>query len=277
MDFLKSPDQRATADQILERFRAEKTNPKQVLYALTENGEPLAYIQSRITKDKAIYLGYPWAMPNCPAEVQDKLFTDMFKYVKEKKPKEISYWIHSDWARQIEFFKERGFTRKVKGYALDFNVLETSELKLPKNEFTHRLATENDIALLLELSQLDPDLNNFSEDFLLDYFKNKVLKDGHCVLVFQDNVVVCASAPLLQRNAIGEDYIVLRFIATKPGFENAWMTILKQIAIECVKNNWIDKGPLRFFSGSDEKMFSVLESFNPKKRRTYDLYVYGEK
>jgi len=244
---------------------------------LTENGDPLAYIQSRITQDKSIYLGYPWAMPNCPEEVQYKLFDDMFKFVKGKKPKEISYWLHSDWISQIEFFREKGFIKKIEGFALDFDIMETSELELPKNKFTHRLATEKDLDQLIELSLLDDNLKNFSKDFLYDYFTNKVLKDGHCVLVFEDNVAVCASAPLQQKNVIGEEYIILRFVATKPGFEKAWLTILKQIAKECVKINWNDKNPLRIFSGSNEKIFPMLKKLNPKICRTYDLYVYKEK
>ena len=40
-------------------------------YALTEDGEPLAYVTARDSSSEngRTYIGYPWTMPDCPEEV----------------------------------------------------------------------------------------------------------------------------------------------------------------------------------------------------------------
>jgi hypothetical protein len=69
----------------------------------------LAYIQARAGKDELFSLGYPWATPDCPVEVQEKLFDEMLSYIKLKNPKMIRYWLHDDWKNQMEFFNKKGF------------------------------------------------------------------------------------------------------------------------------------------------------------------------
>lgn len=99
----------APVEAIKERIRNEKTDPKQLRYAFSEEGQPLAYIQARAGKNGLFSLGYPWAAPNCPIDVQEKLFDEMFSFIKQKNPTMIRFWLHDDWKKQIEFFRKKGF------------------------------------------------------------------------------------------------------------------------------------------------------------------------
>jgi len=52
--------------------------------------------------------------------------------------------------------------------------------------------------VLVELCLADPHLRRAfpSEEAFTDYFRDKVLKDGYCVMLFDDDKLVSASAPL---------------------------------------------------------------------------------
>lgn len=280
MKALKTTDQRATAKEIKERYERENPEKKQIRYALTEDGKPLAYIQSRFTEDNKVSIGYPWGMPECPANVQEKLFDEMFSFIKGRKPKEINYWLYYRWEDQIKFFKKKGFVRKIEGIRYEFEINKTSEFELDESNFTSRLATEEDLDSLIEISLLDEEMGSagLTKNWLGKYFTEKVLPDGKCVVVFdRENQIVSASAPLKQHDQIEGDYIILRFAATRPGYEAAWPVLITQIAKTCVEVGWTDSGPLIVFSGSDsEKLLNVLKKLKPNKKPSYDLFVFNE-
>jgi hypothetical protein len=276
MENLETYDQRGDPEEIRKRYEFNLTDPKQVRFAFTEEGEPLAYIQSRINQNKTISIGYPWAMPKCPSEVQEKIFDELFNYIKDKKkPKEINYWLFYKWREQIDFFERKGFSKKIEGYRYEFDVLETSKLDLlNNNHYRSRLATDDDLGLLLEVSLLDKDMNNagFTEKWLRSYFTEKVLKDGHCILVFKNDQIVCSSAPLRFKEN-NKEIIILRFTATKPGNEKAWLPLISHITQECLRIGWNDV-PLRVNTSSDSKIADILKTLNPKIKPSYHFYIY---
>ena len=76
----------ATAEEILQRYKTEKTDPQYIRFAFTKEGKALAYCQVRLEKKGSIAIGYPWALPNCPTEVQEKLFNDLMTYMSPRCP-----------------------------------------------------------------------------------------------------------------------------------------------------------------------------------------------
>ncbi|MFW9779603.1 MAG: hypothetical protein ACFFE8_12165 [Candidatus Heimdallarchaeota archaeon] len=266
---------KSTAEEIKDRYRQEKTNPRFIRYAFSEEGKPLAYIQARVSKDKNVLLGYPWAYPECPEKVQDILFDEMLAYVKKKEPKQISYWILDDWEKQIEFFKRKGFQLTTEGFCYDFEVKSLSSHTSEGVGHTVRIATPDDVDLLVELGSVDKEMKrHFSRTWLKDYFTNKVLRDGHCVLVFdREDQIICSSAPLRWKDeATEEEYIMLRFTATRPGHENAWEPLVIAIAKECAAIGWTDL-PLRVYGEKNSVTDRILKKYNPKPVSCYNLYT----
>ncbi|MFX1492169.1 MAG: hypothetical protein ACFFBU_07895, partial [Promethearchaeota archaeon] len=151
----------ATADQI--RLRALNSDPKLMRFAFTEKEEPLAYISASGSDSQpwTIGMGYPWALPECPSNVQVQIFKDLVSYIKEnEKIQEIvtGVVLSSKIAdEQIRFFTEKGFTEKERVfiYALDYDVTEVSGWKLTKElrAFRSRVATSKDINRLIEVCQ----------------------------------------------------------------------------------------------------------------------------
>ena len=249
----------ATADQI--RVQALNSDPKLMRFAFTEKDEPLAYISASGSDSQpwTIGMGYPWALPGCPSNVQEKIFKDLVSYIKRnEKIQEISTGValSSKIAdEQIRFFTEKGFTEKERVflYSLDYDIKEVSSWKLTKEiqSFSSQVATSKDVNRLIEVCQSDPNVRNAfpTPEAWKSYFKDRVLKDGHAVMVFKGNQVVAASAPLrLKPDGIflrgNEERIIMRFQATRPGNQDAWKRLLIELTKECVAAGWTDL-PLR--------------------------------
>jgi len=253
----------------VEQIRARNMNrdSKMTRYALTEHGEPLAYITSRDSSSERgrTYIGYPWTLPGTPAGVQEKLFDDSYAFLKKRKETvELATTVVLTAKiadKQLEYWQARGFIEdeRLYRYFLDFEIKEISEWKLNKElkEFTSRAATTKDLKHLYDLSKVDPTLaGEFqTEEARESYFKDRVLKDGHAVLLFNKDQAIAACAPLRiepdQLFLVGNDArVILRFTAIRPGYQYAWKRLVYEIAKEVKAAGWSDT-PLRanfFFS-----------------------------
>ncbi|MHA2296451.1 MAG: hypothetical protein ACXAEU_00575 [Candidatus Hodarchaeales archaeon] len=230
-----------TAEQIKKRFIGENKGPEGAKYALKEDGSPLAYIQTSMGGNPTqTWIGYPWAMEDCPAEVQEKLFEEMLEYNREKYPDNeiVMGYLSGSWKKQVAFAKSKGFVVSDTAY---FHELDPEEIdREPDQEYTTRIANQDDLDILVELSRADPELNaEFpSDEARIGYFKGRVLADGHAVLVFKDDQLVCASAPL-RGFYTG---IFPRFAGIRPGHEKTWRKLLIEMAVHCKEQGW--KEPL---------------------------------
>lgn len=271
-------NQPVTAQQIIERFEREKIDPKTVRYAFDEEGKPLAYIQARDYKAvEETHLGYPWALENCPKEVQDKLFDEVLEYIKKREIAQkypILMNASVDNKKVMDFFKGKGLVEKTRGYRYEIDLKEITKSEYTKKDFTTRLATPDDVDLLVDLIKADGRyLGQFGSDKdIADYFKDRVLKDGEekgnkAVLVFKDDTLVMASAPLvLKAPGDDEERLILRFQGFRPGNEQAYKPLIIEIAKVCVSNKYGTDKPLSVFIGDRDSEFStILEAYSPNK------------
>lgn len=252
----------ASADEIRERNI--QRDDKMTRYALTENGEPLAYVTCRDDQGTPgrSYISFPWALQNCPSEVQEKLFDDQLNYIKSRdETKEIRsvFVLNPEITKtQFEFMKKKGFEIEeyIFRYHLDYKIAEITQWELDESakQFTSRPASEDDLDLLMEITKADIELGNEwnSEEEMKSYFEDRVLKDGHTILVFDGDKVVAASAALrFKPNGLhllgDEERIVMRFTAVRPEYPYAWKRIVYEIAKESETAGWTDI-PLRIQS-----------------------------
>ncbi len=278
--FSNSTGIKVSPQEIQDRIKREKRDPKFIRYAFTEENEFLAYCQAVWDEKKSISIGYPWATPNCPLEVQNHLFDELLEYIKQKNPAEIHYWLRHSWEDQIEFFKKKGFILKIEGLMFDFYPNKISKMQIIEEGYTYRTATMDDLDLLVEVGRQDNVLKNIpslTKDAMTAYFKDKVLKDGHAILIFNsEGEIICATAPLQEYpDQESDDHIILRFTATRPGYESAWPLMLKATAQECISAGWLEK-PIRIFADGDSEMAQRLKKLEPDVKPNYYLYVLKE-
>ncbi|MCP4761301.1 MAG: hypothetical protein GY870_05935 [archaeon] len=234
-----------TAENIKKRLIFEKKDPKGILYALKEDGTPLSYIQTTINESPPkTWLGYPWAVEECPIEVQEKLYNDMLLYVKKKYPDNeiVMGYLSESWYNQIKFAKDKGYQQSDQA---SFYIIETEKIDfIPDSKYSSRIANLDDLDILVELMKSDKDFEEeFSnDDEIVNYLKNRVFRDGGCVLVFKEEELVCSSAPLkgFYRG------VMFRFTAIRPGFEDSWKNLVIEMGNQVKKMGW--KEPLIFTS-----------------------------
>ena len=270
----------ARADQI--RVRNLSRDPQMTRYALTETGKPLAYITARDSSSEKgrVYIGYPWTMPDAPTEVQETLFDELYGFlIKRKETEEVAttvVYTAKIADKQLAYWRDKGFVEdeRLYRYQLDFNFNEISKWKL-SNElmtYTSRSATTKDLKHLYEISQVDPQLaREFeTEDARESYFKDRVLKDGHAVLLFDKDKVIAASAPLRiepdQLFLLGdESRVLMRFTALRPGYEHVWKRLVYEVAKEAKKAGLTDT-PLRvtFYFRTNAPLAMIMSEMRPE-------------
>ncbi|MGY5864443.1 MAG: hypothetical protein RTV41_07545 [Candidatus Thorarchaeota archaeon] len=234
-------------------------------YAFTKDGEPLAYITSLVSDEAIgrIHIGYPWSLSDCPVEVKDKLLNDMITYWKGQENTRLirtSVVLASKTKdEQIKFFENRSFVEDEKAYryAKDFDIGKTSDLKLsgPEADLKCKIATEDDNDTLIDITKSDQYMRQAfpNDEAYVPYFKDKVLKDGHAVILYDGDKAVAASAPLLfkpdGRLLVGdEERVIMRFASMRPGYSYAWTRLLVEVAKEAKKAGW-KKYPIRSMFG----------------------------
>ena len=268
---------RVTAKDIEHKIAKMRKDPKLLRYAFSEEGKPLAYIQASQVSSSVYYLGYPWCLPECPSSVQEKLFTDMLEYLKAKDLDEIQYWLNAIHTEAIAFFESKGFIQQIKGVTYKFNLQKIKDHPLEPSEYTTHLATQEDVEILVEIGTIDKELQQagLTGEWLKNYFETKVLTDGHCIMVKEEGKIICASAPLRDPHGTESNNIILRFTATRPGYEDAWPNLIIEIANECIKAGW--DLPLHVNLEDESKVAKLLLPLQPKISESYHLYVLNLK
>ena len=253
---------RASAEEIAARNN--RRGSEMTRYALTDNGEPLAYITCTIDDDEPweALIGYPWAMPECPPEVQEKLFKDQISILKKKKglQKFITPIILSSKIadKQKKFLMDNGFIEDEIVYLYDknYDIEEVSKWELDEKakQLTSRLAAIDDLELFYEINKADTELSRElnDEEAMKNYYEGRVLKDGHAILLFDGDKAVASSALLRIKGQgvyipVEEEVYVMRFTAFRPEYAYAWKRLVVEIAKECIKIGWTDL-PLRIRS-----------------------------
>jgi len=248
--------------------RAEEIKPRNIKrgedatrYALSKDGEPLAYVTSWIHDDDPTEggIGYPWSMKDCPEEAKLKIFDELFTHLKkEKKLKEINTGIvvtSKVAEEQVKFFKKRGFEEYERAYRftkdLDVEKLASKKLDGKYAKLKSRIATKDDVDALIEVSLSDPQLSRAfpDEENFRNYFETRVLEQGNAIMLYDGDKLVAASAALkLKPDGIflfgEEERILMRFTAIRPGYRYVWKRLVVEIAKD-VKNSGNKDIPIR--------------------------------
>ena len=238
-------------------------------YALTEDGKPLAYVTSSVSDSEPgrANIGFPWTMPDCPPEVQKKLFKEQFEYLRNRDDIDritTGIVLRSKIKdKQDKFFRELGFSdhETYYQYSVDFDVKETAnkEVKGKAAKLRAKSATEGDIDLLVDLCMADEQLREAftNREGFVSYFKDRVFPTRAPIILFDGDAAVGATAPLRTSPdnvniPADSERIILRFRALKPGYDYAWERLLVELAKDCKEAGWTDVPILSSFGFSAE-------------------------
>jgi hypothetical protein len=243
----------------LEQIREEnnRRGSDMCRFALTQDGKPLAFADSTDSPGTPgrTYISYPYAMPECPPEVQENIFNDLKEHLENREAtSEIVATIQlflPNVEEKFDFFHKHGFIEEHRQYLynqrIDIEDASAWHFDDAASKLTCRQATHDDYDILYELLKLDTELRREFQDekHTKNYLERRVLKDGHVILLFDGNTAVAASAPLRimpdGMHLFGEDErIVMRFTAIRPTYSHAWKRLVQEVAKECVRVGWTD-------------------------------------
>ena len=277
--------QPASEEQIQKTYEGEKVDPKTIRYAFL--GDKMkAYIQARIRrKSKEVHLSIPWALPDTPIEVQDKLFDEMLSYIQnhpEYSTFKVRVNVMAKPVENLDFLKKRGFVEKNiwKILFLSFKTLAKAQYD---EGLTARVGTEDDIPLLVNLIKEDGRYSpQFPEDEqIIKYFKESVLQTGHLILVFRDDDLIGASAPLIIKpSEEQEERVILRFTAFKDiKNQEAFIPLIIEVSKECIASDYGKGIPLVMYTDNMDtprELQDFLSQFTPMKTEILMYYYYKE-
>lgn len=269
-------------------------DPKLTRYALTETGRPLAYVTARESRShfRRTYIFYPWALPECPIEVQERIFDELLAYIiKNKNNVQISSAVilQSKIAeKQLEFLQRKGFIEKerVFYYNLDYNVNEVSKWKIQgEANFSSRSAKSDDLGILVDLFQADLEMGAIFSDLEAceSYFRDRIFREGQTLLVFHGEQLIAATSVIRVKPGSyylsgDEERVLLRFVATRSDYPEAWKFLLVEAAKACIGAGW-SNAPLRlrfhFFARSP--IATYLAKMRPELETFEAILEYREK
>lgn len=257
-----------TAERIKKRIKRDKPDFNGIRFALQEDSkEPLAYIQYRARDtSKTIWIGYPWAVPGTPEEVQDKLFSKLLDYVKEKYPSyriQMGY-INEKYEKMHAFAKNKGFSVVDTSDYYIFNLKQTHALAVPK--YPTKIASPDDLDKLMDLATGDTSLlEAFGGDAsrMKTYMTDRLTEQETVVVLDTKGQFISAGAPLRDSQP---NSTLIRFTATRPGFEDAIRSMIASIAKEHEKNN-PKNYPLGLFLSTDDPphLHELIKDLEAKK------------
>jgi len=243
----------------LRPYKRER-NPETARYAFTRDGDFLAYVTSRLSRtfQGRNYISYPWAHPDCPHEVKDRIFSDLLEYLKgHKDTKEIATYIlfaSDNCQEQIEFFLRNNFTEKERLYFYnrDFNLQDTSSWSLSGelNSLQFESVNKDNLDQFITFCRKDRRTqHNFpTDDALRTFIETRILPTGHLFSVLKDDKIVAAGSVLNEKDEdiyqINPGERVMANIAlVSPSYPAAWKRLIKDLAKKCIEYGW--NRPLR--------------------------------
>ncbi|MFX1537954.1 MAG: hypothetical protein ACFFDI_27490 [Promethearchaeota archaeon] len=249
----------ADAEEIKRRFKGEKRDPLSARYVLTEDNNLLAYVQSSkwAARPGTYIVSYPWAVPECPVEAQEKIFDELIKWLQDTiHPQVIAGEVVFETPttdERIAFFQKKGFIEKehLYVYSIDFNLMDITSWKMTDEmlSYTCRSGTTNDLNQIIDVCQAD----NYMRDVFPSieeaayYFENFFLKDDHNKLILKDNNIVSAGLAARRKLTRGKNKgleVIALTSATRLEHPQAWKRLLIEVAKECLENGW-ENLPLR--------------------------------
>lgn len=189
-----------TEEFVKKRIKRDKFDHKGMMYAFALGNKPLAYIRYYLYPSGSLYIGFPWSTPECTADIQEKLFSELKKYLKEKFPdrKEARMGYADNKILPFhQFAQDHNLEKNGWEVAFQIDVQKFSTIDL--GEFSWREAKESDLEDLIELAMEDFDF--IGQEKLLNrvetekYIIKEVLANSNGVILLQkDKSVGFASA-----------------------------------------------------------------------------------
>lgn len=153
-------------------------------------------------------------------------------------------YINANYTEMHEFAKSKGFVEKNRFTRFNFDLEKAKTIDAP--HYATKIISLDELDTIVELAKGDLTfMENFDgESSLITYFKDKVLPEGHTVVVLDEKGQYIAAGAALTGNVKGATLIRATILRT--GFEAVFRTMIAALANYCQENG-MEKDPLAIF------------------------------
>lgn len=227
-----------TAEAIEKRLHDHKPEQDRngMTFVFDNNDRAVAYIQYREYANGKVRIGYPWSVEGTPIEVKDKLFYDLFDYLKSKYSTTKKFYLGFlnytftgvlDDVQNHYHFKE---DTSISAYTLDLN--KALSVTLPDN-YSYKEATKEDIEQLVSIALADKETSRLGRDGIIDFFNSRFFieenKERSSIILLKNKIPI-ATVSVLKMKERGKEYFSVRLTAIKEGEEASYQYLLSATA-----------------------------------------------
>ena len=244
--------QPVTAEAIKKRLHdhTPTQDKKGMTFAFDKDMKPVAYIQYREYAQGKVRIGYPWSVEGTPQKIKDKLFYDLFDYLKNKYPEKKEFYlgfVNYAYTGPIDEIKNHyGFKEDsmFAVYSLDVHKASTLELI---DGLSFKEITINDLPLLIAICLSDVNVSKQGSERITDFFKTRFFleenNDKLALALLKNNEPIGMVAVSKTKQG-GKDYSNIRLLALKEGEEASYKYLISTLGRLLEMNNWTD--PISF-------------------------------
>ena len=263
-----------TGKEIQERFEQEKIDPKSVIYAFTSENKPLAYIQARDYPQLGqTHIGRPWTTPECPDEVKEKMFNDLFKYMVSRET-DLKLLLNTNLDPKIEqLAKDHNMVldRNLVQFEFDRSTLAKFD-KSPYN-YTIRKATMDDLEGIYTCRNIayrvDPKERN---ERFIEYLKTTI-ESGYFYLVYDGEMLIGAGASRKPTEDEETTNLGLAIIFTLLEKEEVIVFLFDHLLKLAEKDEWKKDHISIDYTDENDREMEILRSVARKEEKISTRYL----
>ena len=227
-----------TGEAIEKRLHDHKPEQDRngMTFVFDSHNKPVAYIQYREYAQGKVRIGYPWSVEGTPQEVKDKLFYDLFDYLKSKYSTTKKFYLgflnyaFTEVIDEVQNHYHFKVDSSISAYTLDLK--RASSITLPE-KYSYKEATKENIEELVSISLADKETSKLGREGIIDFFKTRFFieenKERSSIILLKNKWPI-ATVSVLKMKERGKDYFSVRFTAIKEGEEASYQYLLSATA-----------------------------------------------
>ncbi|QEE16933.1 hypothetical protein DSAG12_02764 [Promethearchaeum syntrophicum] len=263
-----------TGKEIQERFEQEKIDPKSVIYAFSSENKPLAYIQARDYPQLGqVHLGRPWATPECPNEVKEKLVNDLFNYM-DSRDTDLKLLINTNLEPKMEkLAQDHNMVLDRNTIQFEFDLSTIAKFDRSPYNYTIRKATIADFEAIYTCRNLafktDPNERNdrFSE------FLKTTINSGFFYLVYEGETLIGAGASRKPTEGEETTNLALATVFTLLEKEEVIVFLFDHLLKLAEKDGWKKDHISIGYTDENDREMKILRSIARKEEKISTQYL----
>ena len=224
-----------------------------------------------------MYIGYPWAIADCPAEIQPKLFSDLKNYLKKKFPERSYARMGFADNRIVPFHEFANMNHLERDLWEDEYYIDVEKFNpLDIRDFSYREAVLSDIDQMVALALEDFEFYGQEERLNAKQTKNYLQEDvftfGNCVLLLKEDLIIGFVCPLRNKKWNNSLFTFIKCESLKKEYQNQRFLLYVILSKLLYEKGLVDEKIFCSKSSKEKILIQYLENSPAEKKEGTSSY-----